>query len=87
MINNTKTFYLKEHEWRFIVEHCPNVCLNNNLSRQNNTILLALSVAEQEKLIDDLLDLFVSIGLGDDDEPNKIGLHIESLIDVFNPYK
>lgn len=87
MISSTKTFYLKKHEWEFISKYCINLQLNNKLLRENSSFILALDTLEQEKLNDHLIDLFVSIGLKDDCEPNSIGLQIEGLIDIFNPYK
>ena len=36
------------------------------------------------EIIDMLVAKFSSIGLREDDEPNELGLAIESLIDIFN---
>lgn len=87
MISGIKKFYLKEHEWKLILEHCSSLCLDKKMTRENNTIVLTLDTSEQTCIVDKLLDLFVSIGLEKNYEPNKIGLQIESLIDIFNPYR
>jgi hypothetical protein len=38
------------------------------------------------KLLDRLSDKLSEIGLNKDDEPNEVGLKIESLIDKFSPF-
>tara|TARA_B100000575_G_C22505015_1_gene330100 strand:- start:223 stop:486 length:264 start_codon:yes stop_codon:yes gene_type:complete len=38
------------------------------------------------ELLDELSDKLSEIGLNKDDEPNEVGLKIESLIDKFSPF-
>ncbi|MDQ3001817.1 MAG: hypothetical protein M3Y08_11230 [Fibrobacterota bacterium] len=45
---------------------------------------IAFSNEDAALIIDQLSDLFVQIGLKENDEPNPTGLYIEELIDVFN---
>jgi len=53
---------------------------------KNNNIYLKLSRSEMEKLLEKLSTKLIKEGLKLDDEPNEIGIHIESLIDLFSRY-
>lgn len=58
-----------------------NQCLKNgDCSRKNK---IELSDFEVEILLDELGGYFVEHGLNMNDEPNEIGLYVESLIDLF----
>ncbi len=43
-----------------------------------------LSIEELTYIVDTLGDLFVKLGLNENDEPNELGLKIENLLDTFN---
>ncbi len=52
----------------------------------SNRRVLQMSEEDQEVIHHQLLDLFATVGVKDDGEPNSIGLKIEDLINVFNIY-
>lgn len=47
---------------------------------------LELAPSEVEDILDELTLLLTSKGLDEHDEPNSLGLSLESLIDIFSPY-
>ena len=49
-----------------------------------NKCLLLLSKDKIEKILDNLSDYLIEKGLYKSDEPNQLGLYIESLIDIFS---
>jgi len=48
---------------------------------------VTLSYAQSELLVSVLTDWLCEKGLTGSQEPNELGLRIEELIDLFNPYK
>jgi hypothetical protein len=52
-----------------------------------DTYQVLLDQFQLEALTDELTDLLVKTGLNENDEPTSIGLYIESLINIFNPYQ
>ena len=52
----------------------------------SNRRVIQMSEEDQEKIHHELLDLFGSIGVKEDGEPNKVGQQIENLLNVFNIY-
>lgn len=89
MADKVKLFRIKDKDVQFIRRYVPEFKLDQKLSRSSdNDYVLALTKEEQNNLVNHKLsDLFCSIGLEENDEPNEMGLYIESLIDIFNPYK
>lgn len=50
----------------------------------HNKCQLLLSLCEIEEILDKLSSYFIKNGLYKNDEPNEIGLYIESLINIFS---
>lgn len=48
--------------------------------------LLQLTASERDRLVEELADLFWSIGIDPNGEPNDTGRFIETIIDRFSPY-
>ena len=53
---------------------------------EKRKIVVTLTEEEQEAVHHRLLDLFAERGVEEDGEPNRLGLDIEDLLDVFNIY-
>lgn len=49
-----------------------------------NKLLIAVSKTQANDIIESLLISFTEVGLNKDSEPNKIGLEIENVINVFS---
>lgn len=61
--------------------------LTKNISSivlNENKLLIAVSKTQANEIIESLLISFSEVGLNNDSEPNKIGLAIENVINVFS---
>lgn len=83
----TKEFLLTDIDAKFIAKYIAGFDISGKIHNKNAHFVLQLTEIEQDNLVNLLDDLFVSAGLNDNDEPNAIGLQVEHLIDIFNPYK
>ena len=86
MVETLKTFKLTEEDKEFLLQHFPGFNFQDKLMRHQDLYVVKITREEQKLLVDQLSDLLTSIGLDANDEPNEIGLEIEHLIDIFNPY-
>jgi hypothetical protein len=92
----TQTVSLRQPELDFLRSHThaidmgravPVTSTLHALERKRRWVV-TLSENEIDAILDELADLFVSIGLQDEsDEPNSTGLFIEGLIDIFVRHK
>lgn len=91
-----KLYIIKENDLNFLKKNIENVGLLkeinkiflNKMSKQKaSSISIFFSKVQVKILLDELTNLFSSIGIQTNSEPNEIGYHIEDLIDIFSNYK
>ena len=81
--------YINQSQLRLLTNLFNKPFIINRLYQENlkNTHIkqyyLILNEKEKQYIIDYLSDIFIQKGLQENDEPNKFGLQIEELIDIF----
>lgn len=56
----------------------------NSLQEDNNKISLVGDKQDFENLLDQISDVLTDVGMDSNDEPNKLGLQIEEIIDILS---
>ena len=84
MVVNTKIFQLSKREADFIKIHFAQY--EKNISHTINDSVIKFDMSEYQAFVEELTNLLIAKGLDENDEPNELGIKIERLIDVFNPY-
>ena len=95
-----KTYTLGYHDLNFIIADIPESDLRKLLLEAKRDLLesapqgivpgsitLSLNREYLDALVDFLSGIFMRTGLQADYEPNQLGMYVESLIDIFNPYR
>ena len=88
----TRTITLNENEREFLDKFLKRdenrkMLLTGTTMPKRDSFSIIAKKNEAEKIVDELSDLLVEYGLKKDEEPNDLGVLIEHLIDIFNPYK
>ncbi|MCT4613476.1 MAG: hypothetical protein N4A49_01225 [Marinifilaceae bacterium] len=76
--------YLKKKQFELLRKYGDVDLYHDNLREENNKILIIGNKQYFENLLDKISDVFIELGLNNNDEPNKIGLQIEEIIDVLS---
>jgi hypothetical protein len=82
-----REFLLTDADVNFITKYIVDFDISGKIYHKNAHFFLKLTKVEQDNLVNLLDDLFASVGLNEDYEPNEVGRQVEHLIDIFNPYK
>ncbi|MBU0456497.1 MAG: hypothetical protein ABIH77_02195 [Pseudomonadota bacterium] len=83
-MSSIKEFFLTQAEVDFFIKHFPK---HKKYLVSFDDGVMQLNHEDQKKIVNDLVEYLISNGLDANDEPNAIGIQIEHLIDIFNPYK
>ena len=82
-------FYITSEQREFLLSKIKDedliLKLKGSFTQEKRKIVIDLSNEQRDRLDNELSNLFCSIGLQKNDEPNKLGLFIEDLIDIFQP--
>lgn len=81
---------LKGHQVRFLIKNIKNKLIVSKIisfnTKKGNSLKIQFEKEEMEKITDELSSLLTKKGLGPNDEPNHLGIYIDELIGLFNPY-
>lgn len=81
---NIKKFNLKHKDILFLKENFKETGFLQKIQEsKHKSLSIPLSEEEVEVVLDELTFLFTLKGIDKDGEPNKLGLYIEGLIDLF----
>lgn len=84
-INTLKMkLYLKKEQFELLNKYCEIDTNSYELQEDNNKILLIGNKQYFENLLDEISDILIEIGMDSNDEPNKLGLQMEEIIDVLS---
>ena len=93
------TFKLSEKDLYFLIQHVKEPRIQEKLLKSKNDgsvltkekyrtgkYIISFTRIEVELIVDFLSNFLTRDGLKANDEPNPLGVYIEQLIDIFNPY-
>ena len=87
------TVKLRESDRQFMLSHLQDsqlarlLAAARSVSERSDCLSLVVSRNDLKLFVDALSEALITQGLGVGEEPNVIGLQIEALIDIFNPYE
>ncbi|HLY68207.1 MAG TPA: hypothetical protein VKR53_00680 [Puia sp.] len=85
IIKKNKLIFLKENIKNIsVLTKIEKILQKINKEKNINSSSLQLTQEEAEAVLDELTFLFTLKGVDENSEPNKLGLFIEELIDIFS---